>query len=81
VELKSLSDSCTCDDDWRAVASAVLHFGQTVQLAPISSPLHPIFGAERLEYGKVARISVFFRVFVMLDLAGQAMFFVLLTPS
>jgi hypothetical protein len=76
-----LSDSCTCNDDWRAVASAVLHLGQTVQLAPISSPLHPIFGAERLEYGEVARISAFLRVFIMLDLAEQAMFFVLLMPS
>jgi hypothetical protein len=76
VELKSLSDSCTCDDDWRAVASAVLHLGQTVQFAPISSPQHPISDAERLEYGKVARVSVFSRVPIMPDLAEQLVFFV-----
>jgi hypothetical protein len=76
VELKSLSDSCTCDDDWRAVASAVLHRGQTVQFAPISRPQHPISDAERLEYGKVARVSVFSRVPIMPDLAEQLVFFV-----
>jgi hypothetical protein len=81
VELKSLSDSCTCNDDWRAVASVVLHLGQTVQLAPISSPFHPMFGAERLEYEKVARISVVFHVFIIPNLAEQAMFLVLLMPS
>lgn len=34
MELKSLTDSCTCDDDWCATASESLHFGGPAQFPP-----------------------------------------------